>query len=115
MKRFSILLGLAALAAGTAEWLRYCHRASAPIDVESSPPSVQELDDDRWWPSPSTLPAFADVSSILAKHCLACHDSKTARGGIDLTTIANDSTLAAKAISAVRSGVMPPPERSPVA
>ncbi len=117
MKRVYLLLGLAAggiCVAGVLVWFSRSPR------VEPAPLSAVEEEplDNRWHPSPTPpKPAFAaEIAPILARHCLACHDSKTARGGVNLAAFREDSAESdslvwEKVATAVRAGNMPPAGR----
>jgi len=63
-----------------------------------------------------------DVSTVLVKRCVECHDSKNAKGGLDLTSLAGlvkggDSGATVKSgdssasflVERIKSGEMPPP------
>ena len=77
---------------------------------------------------PSTRLAYAavdfekDVSTVLIKRCVECHDTKNAKGGLDLTSLAGlvkggesgtavtpGNSSASFLIERITSGEMPPP------
>jgi hypothetical protein len=66
-------------------------------------------------PAPAAKPEFArDVAPLLAKYCLACHDSTKARGGVALDIFLDDAAVSQhaplweKVASALHSDGMPP-------
>ena len=105
MTRFAILLGLA------------CMPGAAGCDRPSAPDPQPELADSII-PGPEARPTpsyEADVAPSIARHCLACHDSATRRGGIALDgeTGTNPTPETwARVADALRAGTMPPAGRS---
>jgi hypothetical protein len=93
------------------------HEASAPTPVPSVGAGVSVSGDVPFAvrPAPPTKPEFArDVAPLLAKYCLACHDSSKARGDValdiflDNAAVAQHAPLWEKVASALRSDNMPP-------
>ncbi|HJZ53786.1 MAG TPA: DUF1592 domain-containing protein [Gemmataceae bacterium] len=118
MKRVYLLLGLAAVGTCVAGFLGVFDTRLPRVEP-AVPPADDEPADDRWRPSPiPPKPSFAaEVAPVLAKHCLPCHDSNTARGGINLAAFHDDASAESdpqpweKVATAVRSGNMPPASR----
>jgi hypothetical protein len=119
MKRTYFLLGLVAAGICVAGFLGVFGGRAARVEPTPVPPADDEPADDRWRPSPVLpKPSFAaEVAPVLAKHCLLCHDSNTARGGVNLADFRDDASaesdplLWEKVATAVRSGNMPPAGR----
>jgi hypothetical protein len=115
MKRTHLLLGLVAVGIGVVTFDR---ERAADEAVPSSAVDPEPIDD-RWRPSPiPPKPSFtAEVAPVLARYCSPCHDSKTARGGINLVAFRDDASAESdplvweKVAGAVRSGNMPPSGR----
>jgi mono/diheme cytochrome c family protein len=115
MRRVSLLLGLAAAGIGAAGFFGAFDAPHA--EPGPTAPVAEEPVDDRWLPGPvPAKPAFATaVAPVLAKHCSACHNANTTRGGIDLAALradpAGDEPLYPRVANALRAGTMPPPGR----
>jgi mono/diheme cytochrome c family protein len=114
MRRSTLLLGLVAAGLCTAG---VCSVFNKPFRRGTAPPveaTVPETVDTRWYPNPvAPKPQFAtDVSPILAKHCLPCHDANTARGALNLSALSETDPVWEKVATAVRGGSMPPAGRA---
>ncbi len=105
MTRFAPLLGLGSLLVAGCDG-----RPAAPSTGGTTDPIVLAIA-----PMPKPKPTYeTDVAPALARHCLACHDSATRRGGIALDGdggAAPGPETWARVADALRSGTMPPKGR----
>jgi mono/diheme cytochrome c family protein len=113
MRRAYFLLGLATAGTCAAGFHGLFHSCEPLTEPAAVPPAETEVVDTRWHPGPvSPTPVFAtEVSPLLKKHCLSCHDAKTARGNVNLAALTESDPRREKIANVVRAGNMPPAGR----
>ena len=89
MKRVYLLLGLSTAGICAAGFFGAFDSRAPRAELSQTAPVEEEPADARWRPSPSPpKPSFTDeVAPLLTKHCLPCHDAKTARGNVNLAAL----------------------------